>query len=122
MSVPACAQVQGNGIATLRRLHKELGMLQEVILPWESMTSSGRSWAMTASTSSKDSVKPPSTGTMSTSKVPIRCSCAGVKGCGSFLPFDFGSSFGTVSQGIHGFLPPLEGSDIAVPKVHILHA
>jgi len=39
----------------------------------------------------------------------------------SFLPFDFGSSFGTISQGIHGFLPTLEGSDVAVPKVHILH-
>jgi hypothetical protein len=41
---------------------------------------------------------------------------------GSFLPFDFGSSFGTPSPGVHEFLPRLEGSDVAVPKVHILHA
>jgi hypothetical protein len=39
-----------------------------------------------------------------------------------FSLFDFGSGFGTTSQGIHGFLPPLEGPDVAVPKVHILHA
>jgi hypothetical protein len=41
---------------------------------------------------------------------------------GSFLPFDFGSSFGTILQGIHGFLPPLAGPNGAVPKVHILHS
>jgi hypothetical protein len=41
---------------------------------------------------------------------------------GSLLPFDFGSSFGTILQGIHGFLPPLAGPNGAVPKVHILHA
>jgi hypothetical protein len=41
---------------------------------------------------------------------------------GRFLLFDFGSSFGTISYGIHGFLPPLESRDVAVPKVHILHA
>jgi hypothetical protein len=40
---------------------------------------------------------------------------------GSFLLFDFGSSFGTISQGVHEFLPALKGSDIAVPKVHLLH-
>jgi hypothetical protein len=41
---------------------------------------------------------------------------------GSFLPFDFGSSFGTILQGIHGFLPPLAGPNGAVPKVPIWHA
>ena len=41
---------------------------------------------------------------------------------GSFLPCDFGSSFGTISQSVHRFLPPLEGLDVAVPNVHILHA
>jgi pimeloyl-ACP methyl ester carboxylesterase len=41
---------------------------------------------------------------------------------GSFLPFDFGSSFGTILQGIHGFLPPLAGPNGAVPKVHIVHS
>jgi hypothetical protein len=40
---------------------------------------------------------------------------------GSFLPFDFGSSFGTILQGIHGFLPPLAGPNGAVPKVHFSH-
>jgi len=35
---------------------------------------------------------------------------------GSFLPFDFGSSFSTISQGIHGFVPPLEGPNAAVPN------
>ena len=41
---------------------------------------------------------------------------------GSFLPFDFGSSFGTILQGIHGFLPPLAGPNGAVPKVPIWHS
>src|SRR5215470_4656501 len=40
---------------------------------------------------------------------------------GGFLPFDFGSSFGTISQGVHRFLPPLAGPNSAVPKVHNLH-
>jgi hypothetical protein len=39
-----------------------------------------------------------------------------------FSLFDFGNSFGTISQGVHGILPPLEGPDVAVPKVHIWHA
>jgi len=41
---------------------------------------------------------------------------------GRFLLFDFGSSFGTILQDVHGFLPPLEGLDVAVLKVHILHS
>src|SRR5262249_54342079 len=41
---------------------------------------------------------------------------------GGFLPCDFGSSVGTISQGIHRFLPPLAGPNSAVPKVHILHS
>ena len=41
---------------------------------------------------------------------------------GGFLPFDFGSSFGTISQGVHRLLLPLKGSDVTVPKVHILHS
>src|SRR5262245_57843766 len=35
---------------------------------------------------------------------------------------DFGSSFGTISQGVQGFYLPLAGANGAVPKVHILHA
>ena len=41
---------------------------------------------------------------------------------GRFLPFDFGSSFGTMSHGIHGFLSPLEDHNVAVPKVHFAHS
>src|SRR5215471_7491819 len=41
---------------------------------------------------------------------------------GGFLPFDFGSSFGTISQGVHRFSPPLAGPNSAVPEVHIWHA
>src|SRR5215813_3132229 len=35
---------------------------------------------------------------------------------------DCGSGCGTPSHGIRGCVPPLEGPDVAVPNVHILHS
>jgi len=38
---------------------------------------------------------------------------------GRFLPVDFGSGFGTMLQGVPGFLAPREGPNVALPKGHI---
>ncbi len=40
----------------------------------------------------------------------------------SFLHVDFGSSFGTVFQGVLSILASLERAEDTVPKVHILHS